>query len=274
MPVLRSAFAVLLLLAPGAVAQQGGAGYEAAFDVPSRPQPARLVNDFAGTLSAAERDALERKLVAFDDSTGSQIAVVIVPSTDGVAPVDYATEVLRSWGVGRAGVDDGVVLLVAVQDRDVFIATGFGAEGALTDAMAGTIVRQVIVPRFRQGAFYAGIDEATTAIASALSGQFEPPSRSAPAAGGQVDSLLCMLFIVFVILVVLSSRTKAPPPSGRSGGRGRRGSSGPGVIFLPGFGGGGGGGFGGGFGGGGFGGGGFGGFGGGFGGGGGAGGSW
>ncbi|MGB3544374.1 TPM domain-containing protein, partial [Rubrivirga sp.] len=219
MPVLRSVLAVLLLFAlEGAAAQQGGPGYDAAFDVPSRPTPARLVNDFSGTLSAAERDALERKLVAFDDSTGSQIAVVLVPSTNGVAPVDYATEILRSWGVGRANIDDGVVLLVAVQDRDVFIATGFGAEGALTDATAGTIIRSVIVPRFRQGAFYAGIDEATTAIASALSGQFEAPSRSAPAAGGEVDSLLCMLFIMFVILVVLSSRTKAPPPSGRSGG--------------------------------------------------------
>ena len=271
--MLRSAPAVLLLLVLEiAAAQQGGPGYQAAFDVPTRPQPARLVNDFAATLSPAERDALERKLVAFDDSTGSQIAVVVVPSTNGVAPVDYATEILRSWGVGRAGINDGVVLLVAVEDREVFIATGFGAEGALTDATAGTIIRSVIVPRFRQGAFYAGIDEATTAIAQALAGEFEAPSTRGGGSGGDIDDLLCILFVIFVVLVVLSSRTKAPPPS--SGG-GRRRRSGPGVVVVPWGGGfGGGGSFGGGFGGGGFGGGGFGGFGGGFGGGGGAGGSW
>lgn len=272
------AVALLLAAAASGAGAQDGQPYESRFDVPERPSPPRLVNDLTGTLSGGEREALERKLVAFADSTGSQVAVVLVPTTDDVAPVDYATEILREWGVGRAGVDDGVVLLVAVEDREVFIATGFGAEGALTDATAGTIVRTVIVPRFRQGAFYAGIDEATDAIVAALSGEFEapPPGRSGGGGDGAIGSVLCCLFILFVFLVVLSSR-QSPPPS--SGGRRRR-RSGPGVIVLPGFGwgggfGGGSGGFGGGgFGGGGFGGGGFGGFGGGFGGGGGAGGSW
>ncbi|MEM7786874.1 MAG: TPM domain-containing protein [Bacteroidota bacterium] len=274
LPVLLLAL-VLALPASG----QGGPGYEAAFDVPPRPSPPRLVNDDTSTLAAAERDALERKLVAFDDSTGSQIAVVIVASTNGVAPVDYATEILRSWGVGRADVNDGVVVLVATEDREVFIATGFGAEGALTDATAGTIVRSIIVPNFRQGSFYAGLDGATSAIMSALAGEFEAPTARRPTSGGgglEIGSVMCLLLVVFLILVVLSSRAGPPPPS--SGGGWPRGGRrrGPGVIVVPSFGGGGfgsGGGFGGGFGGGGFGGG-FGGFGGGFGGGGGAGGSW
>lgn len=265
--------AVVLAIAAGAAAQ-GGQPYESRVDIPARPSPPRLVNDFTGTLGPGEASALERKLVAFSDSTGSQIAVVLVPTTDGVAPVDYATEILRAWGVGRADVNDGVVLLVATNDREVFIATGYGAEGALTDATAGTIIRRVVVPRFREGAFYAGIDGATDGIMAALTGQFEPPSAG-PAGGGEsaIGSVLCCLLLLFVILVVLSSRHKSPPSSG--GGRRRR-RSGPGVIVIPGGGWGGGssGGFGGGFGGGGFGGGGFGGFGGGFGGGGGAGGSW
>ncbi len=274
----RLALAVALLLtvvASGATAQDGRP-YQSTYDVPARPSPPRLVNDFTGTLGAGERDALERKLVAYDDSTGSQVAVVIVSTTDGVAPVDYATEILRAWGVGRAGVDDGVVLLVAVDDREVFITTGYGAEGALTDATAGTIVRSILVPQFRQGNFYGGIDQATDAILASLSGEFEAPTRTGPAGGdGEIGSVLCCLLVVFLILVVLSSRTKTPPNSG-GGTRRRRRSRGPGIIFLPGFGGGGGGFSGGGFGGGGggFGGGGFGGFGGGFGGGGGAGGSW
>ncbi|MEM0962820.1 MAG: TPM domain-containing protein [Bacteroidota bacterium] len=262
----------LLALAAGA-ASQGGPGYTPAFDVPPRPTPPRLVNDYTGTLSATERDALERKLTAFDDSTGSQVAVVIVPTTNGVAPVDYATETLRAWGVGRAGIDDGVVFLVALNDREVFIATGLGAEGALTDATAGTIIRQLVVPNFRQGAFYRGIDEATSAITASLSGEFEAPGRSASRGERGIPGILLFLLLVFVILVILASRQQPPPSS--SGGGGRRRRRGPGVIVLPGGSwGGGSGGFGGGFGGGGFGGGGFGGFGGGFGGGGGAGGSW
>ena len=268
---------VAVLLAAAAVAQNGRP-YEARYDIPARPSPPRLVNDFTGTLSAGEADALERKLVAFADTAGSQVAVVLVPSTDGVAPVDYATDVLRAWGVGRAGENDGVVLLVAVQDREVFIATGYGAEAALTDALASDVVRNVIVPRFRQGAFYAGLDAASDAITAILSGQFAAPTaRSAPDGdGGAIQSVLCFLFVLFIVLVVISSRNAPPPSSGGSRGPRRR-RRGPGVIFIPtgGFGGGfGGGGFGGGLGGGGFGGGGFGGFGGGFGGGGGAGGSW
>lgn len=271
-------FALILALLAGAAstAAQGGRPYESRVDIPARPSPPQLVNDFTGTLSNAERDALERKLVAFSDSAGSQVAVVLVSTTDGVAPVDYATEILRAWGVGRAGIDDGVVLLVATGDREVFIATGLGAEGALTDATAGTIVRAILVPRFRQGAFYAGIDEATDAIVAALSGEFEAPTGTSRGGGeGGVSSVLCLLFVIFIVLVVLSSRHGPPPSSGSGGGRRRRRRSGPGVIVIPsgGWGGGFGGGSGG-FGGGGFGGGGFGGFGGGFGGGGGAGGSW
>ena len=269
--------AALVVAASAASAQQGGRAYDPAFPVPARPSPPRLVNDLTGTLSPTEQDALERKLVALDDSTGSQVAVVLVPTTDGRAPVDYATEILRQWGVGRAGTDDGVVLLVATEDREVFITTGYGAEGALTDAVAGRIVREVIVPQFRRGAFYAGIDGATDAIAAALSGQFEAPRRVARGGGdNQIGGVLCCLFLLFVALVVMSSR-HGPPPSSGSSGSGRRRRRGPGIVVIPGgFGGGGfGGGFGGGgFGGGGFGGGGFGGFGGGFGGGGGAGGSW
>ena len=177
---------------------QNGRPYESRFDIPSRPSPPRLVNDYTGTLSATEADALERKLTAFDDSTGSQVAVVIVPTTDGVAPVDYATELLREWGVGRAGIDDGVVLLVALNDREVFIATGLGAEGALTDATAGTIVRTIIVPNFRQGNFFAGLDGATSAIMAALSGEFEAPAQRtrAPSGGdGEIGSVLCCLLI-------------------------------------------------------------------------------
>lgn len=252
-------------------ARQGGAGqYEARLPVPAPPSPPRLVNDLAGIFSAAERDALERKLVAVDDSTGAQIAVVTVRTLDGYEVVEYATEILRAWGVGRAGVDNGVVLLVAVDDREVGIATGYGAEGALTDATSGTIIRQTIVPRFREGQYFAGVDAATDDIIAALAGEFSRPDTPTGGDAG-IGNLLCCLFMLFVVMLVFVSRQKGGPTGGPT--RKRRGRRSPGVIFIPG---GFSGGFGGGgsFGGGGFGGGGFGGFGGGFGGGGGAGGSW
>ena len=258
---------------PAAWAQDA---YTPRYDIPARPSPPRLVNDYTGTLAPGERDALERKLSAYDDSTSTQIAVVLVPTTDGVAPVDYATEILRAWGVGQAGRDNGVVLLVALQDRELFITTGFGAEGALTDARSGRIVRDILVPSFRQGQFFAGIDRATDAMMAALDGEFDAMPSAQPGGGDGLAEAMFLVLVIFLILFVLASRQKGGPSPPSSGG-GRRRSRSPGVIVVPGFGGGfgGGSGFGGGgFGGGGFGGGGFGGFGGGFGGGGGAGGSW
>jgi uncharacterized protein len=235
--------------------------------LPPRPSPPRLVNDLTGLLQPGEAAALEQKLVALDDSTGTQVAVVIVGTTDGISPNEYATELGRAWGVGQAGDDNGVVLLAAMEDREVYIATGYGAEGGLTDAVAATIVREVIVPRFREGQFYDGLDRATDAIAAALAGEFTAPAESGEAS--DLETIVCCLLILFVFLIVMSSRSKG----GMTGGRRRRGGGG-GFIFLPtgGFGGGSFGGGGGGFGGGG--GGGFGGFGGGSFGGGGAGGSW
>ena len=271
------ALAVLLAVGvTGAVAQSGE--FVGTEGLPAKSD--RLVNDYVGALGPGEASALERKLVAFSDSTGSQITVVIVETTNGVAPATYAADLGRAWGVGRERAEDGVVVLVAMGDREVFIATGSGSEGALTDATASTIVRDVIVPAFRAGNVYGGLDAATTAIMDALTGQFEPPSAgSGGGEDGRIGSVLCCLFLVFIVLLVLSSRHgPAPPPSG-GGEKRRRRRSGPGFIVIPGGGWGGGssGGFGGGFGGGGFGGfggGGFGGFGGGGFSGGGAGGSW
>ena len=269
---------LLALLVVGVAAPRAAASAQAppppsatvAAALPPRPSPPRLVNDLTGLLSPSEAAALERKLVALNDSTGTQVAVVIVATTQGISPNEYATELGRAWGVGQRGTDNGVVLLAAMEDREVYIATGYGAEGGLTDAVASQIVRGTIVPRFREGRFYEGLDGAADDIARALSGEFSAP---APASGGgeDVSGVVCCLLLLFVVLLVMASRSKGGMTGGPGRGRRRRGG-GPGFIFLPGFGGGGFGG--GGFGGGGGGGGGFGGFGGGSFGGGGAGGDW
>ncbi len=249
---------------PGSIAQQ----------IPARPSPPRLVNDFTNTLTADQIASLERKLVAYDDTTSNQIAVVIVPTTNDYAPVDYATKLGRDWGVGNKKNNNGIVLLVVKDSRQVFIATGYGLEGAIPDITARSIIENEIKPNFRAEDFYRGLDLGTAAIMKAAAGEYKAPAgygrRGAKGKGG--GSLLGIIIIIFIIMMF----------AGRGGGRGggrmasRRGFGDVATGALLGslLSGGRGGGFGGGGFGGGSGGGGFGGFGGGSFGGGGSGGSW
>jgi uncharacterized protein len=244
--------------------------------VPPRPNPPRLVNDFTNTLTPDQIATLEQKLVAYDDSTSNQIAIVIIASTEDYAPVDYATKLGREWGVGNKKTNNGVIILIAKNERSIFIAPGYGLEGAIPDITAKSIIDNEIRPNFRENDFYKGLDLGTTAIMKAAAGEYKPPAgyrtKKGKSGGG---SLLGIIIILFIIMML----------AGRGGGRGGRGGGmmsrrgysdmAAGALLGSLLGGGGRGGSG--FGGGGFGGssgGGFGGFGGGSFGGGGAGGSW
>jgi uncharacterized protein len=224
-----------------------------------------LVNDFAGILTPDQNHALESKLVAIDDSTSTQIAVVIVPTIGDRSISDYNVELARAWGVGNKKTNNGIVLLIAKDDRKLDITVGYGLEGALPDVTSKSIIDDVIVPNFKGNDYYRGIDEGTDAIIAAVKGEYNTPRAKT----GKGISAGKIIFIIVIILFILLS-------SG-GGGRGgtfmsRRGFRGlPGPIFFP-TGGGGGGGWSGG--GGSSGGGGFGGFGGGSFGGGGSSGSW
>lgn len=244
--------------------------------IPAKPNPPRLVNDFAHVMTADQVSTLENKLVAYDDSTSIQIAIVTVPTTDGYAIEDYALKILRDWGVGNKKTNNGIVILAAINDHKVFIATGYGMEGAVPDITAKEIVDNEIVPNFRgkdQDNFYRGFDLAADAIIKAAAGEYKAPEgyrdRHKPSGGG-LGNILGLIFFIIIILAVIA---------GRGGGGGGGGLfSGSGILpFILGSMLGGGGRGGGGWSGGGGdsgGGGGFGGFGGGSGGGGGAGGSW
>ena len=218
------------------------------------PRPSTLVNDYANLLSPTERATLERKLVAYNDSTSTQIAVAIFEDLGGADPGDAATAIGRAWGVGQEGADNGVVLLVSVDDRKLFIATGFGMEAVLPDAIAGRIIRNIIAPRFREGRYFAGLDEATNAIIDAAAGEFDAIDDADDDSDSFWPVLLFIAFL-FIVLIILAN----------ADGKGGGGARGPWIVTTGG----------GGFSGGGFsGGGGFGGFGGGSFGGGGAGGGW
>ncbi|MRG48055.1 TPM domain-containing protein [Chitinophaga sp. SYP-B3965] len=243
-------------------------------DLPKKPNPPRLVNDFAQKLVQSEVDELERKLVAYNDSTSTQIAIVLVKTLGDHDITEAAVTILREWGIGSKKNNNGVLILAAIDDRQIRIETGSGMEGSIPDAVAFGIINKVIKPNFRADHYYQGLDEAVDDIIAAAAGEYKgvPRSKQGPSGGNIVGVIIFILILVFII--------GRGGGGGRGGGRvmSRRGDS----IFGGILGGmigsslGGGGGFGGGGGGwsGGGGGGGFGGFGGGSGGGGGASGSW
>ncbi len=234
--------------------------------LPPRPDPPRLVNDLAGVLEPAEIAALEQKLVAYDDSTSTQFVIVLVPDLGGWDISEFAYGIGDAWGVGQTGKDNGLVIALSRDDRKVFIATGRGLEGALTDVLTKRIVDNIMVPSFREGNFYEGFDRAVDAAILAIGGEFvreleEPMTPVIPMI------IIGSLFLIIIVVVIILAK------NGPKGGGGFIGSDGWGGTVIPG----GRSSWGGGFGGGGFsggGGGGFGGFGGGSFGGGGAGGSW
>ena len=235
-------------------------------NLPEKPNPPKLVNDFASVMSSSEVAALEQKLVAFNDSNSTQIAIVTIKSIEGYDIADFAFKLGEKWGIGQKGKDNGILILVAPNDRKVFIATGYGAEEYVTDAMSRRIIEQKFKPSFKNNNYYQGLEDGTNDIIDLLTGQFKAEPKAV--SGKHKGSLLKIIVIIIIIIMLI----KIFGGGNRGGGRTFR-SSGP--IFwggLGGFGRGFGGGSSGGFGGGG--GGGFGGFGGGSFGGGGAGGSW
>lgn len=249
-----------LCLVPAAAAQNaGGMG---GYDLP--PRPTGPVLDQGDFLSTDEERQLARKLTAFTDTTSTAVVVVTVPRLNGAPISDYAIALGRSWGVGQSDTNNGVVLLISREDRSMFIATGYGVEGALPDAIANRIVERIIVPAFRQKQFYAGIDQGTDAIIQATKGEFNvQPAAPASSSDGFPLALIFTLFVLVYFVVTSFFH------GGSDGGARRRKSDRYGgmPVVIWGGGGRGGGGFSGG-------GGGFGGFGGGSFGGGGAGGSW
>jgi uncharacterized protein len=246
-------------------------------EVLPRPNPPRLVTDQAGVLSEGERQALEQKLVALDDSSSNQIAVVLIKTLNDRPVEEYATKLFREWGIGNKKTNNGVLILAAIDDRKVWIEVGYGLEGAIPDITASEIYRNLIVPAFKRKNYFEGLDNAVDALAKAAVGEYKVARKKNSSKPGGGGSIITFLVILVIVLLFVGG-------GGFGGGGGRRRRSGldglaEGLLLGSLLNGGSNrGGWGGGFGGGGFGGGGggggFGGFGGGRSGGGGAGGGW
>ena len=193
--------------------------------IPDRPNPPRLVNDFVGVLSSTERSQLEQKLRAYNDSTSTQITIVIVKTTEPYPIGDFAFQVGRKWGVGQQGKNNGLVLAWATETRKVYIATGYGLEGAIPDAIAKRIITNTIAPAFKQQQYYQGLDAATTEIIQRASGEYQAEPQSDDGGG---SSGLFIALIVFLIVIFIIARRNG---GGGGGNRSRGGGWGP--IFFP-----------------------------------------
>jgi uncharacterized protein len=168
------------------------------------PKLSARVTDLTDTLTQEQRKTLEDRLAAFEARKGSQLAVLLVPTTQPEPIEQFGIRVGEQWKIGRKGIDDGAILIAAMKDRAVRIEVGYGLEGVLPDAVAKRIVEEYIVPRFKQGDFYGGIDAALTRMMAVIEGEPLPPPRGAKPAqsvgGGGFEGLLMVGFmLVFVV---------------------------------------------------------------------------
>lgn len=226
--------------------------------LPEKPSKETSVYDEAKLLSIDQKDYLEQKLINYADSTSTQIVVATVESLEGANINLFAAEWAHKWGIGQADKDNGVLFLIAKDDRKMAIQVGYGLEHLLTDAMSRRIIELVVAPYFKQGDYFSGLDAGTTSMMQVLSGEYQNDEETSE--GGSIPFVFIIIFFILIFIIL----SKANKNKGNNSGRGYT-SKGIGPIIFGGGGssggfgsggfGGGGGGFSGGFGGGGFGGG-------------------
>ena len=207
------------LVAVGAIFLVAGAA--PAFGEVAVPPLKARVTDLTGTLTAPQIQALETRLRDFERAKGSQVAVLMLPSTQPETPAQYGVRVYDEWKLGRKGIDDGVLVLVAKDDRRVWIVTGRGVEGPLPDAAVKRIVEEDITPRFKQGDFYGGIHAGVDRIMRTIEGEPLPPPRHA---GQQsplfqhIEWIIPALIIVMIAQGILNSIFGRAVGAGLTGG--------------------------------------------------------
>jgi len=201
-------------------------------------EPVGHVSDFADMLTTGERQQLEQKLRNYRDTTTTVVAIATLQSLNGISVDEAGTTLFNKWDLWQDDKNNGVLILIAKEERKMRIEVGYGLEGAIPDVMAGRIIREVLSPNFKRGNYYQGFDRATSAIIDLASGEFSGQLAESNSSEDN-DMASFIIFILFVIFVVYSSARKGGGK--RNGKRRRRTMGSGGFIFL-----GGGGGFGGG----------------------------
>ncbi len=177
------------------------------------PELSRRVTDLTATLSADQAAALESKLAAFEAKKGSQIAVLIVPTTQPEDIAQFGIRVADQWKVGRRKVDDGVILIVAKDDRKLRIEVGYGLEGAIPDAIAKRVIAETITPFFKAGDFYGGIDAGVQQLMGLIEGEPLPPPATSDSSGGN-DGAFVILIVGGIVAGWLLSTLMSRPAAG------------------------------------------------------------
>jgi len=224
-----------------------------AYAEPQFPTLTGRVVDGADILTAAVKNALTGKLEAHENATTNQVVVVTLPSLQGYAIEEFGYQLLRHWGIGQEDRNNGVLLIVAPNERKVRIEVGYGLEGSLTDALSKTIIETEILPRFRKGDYSAGIVKGTEAILAAIAGTYKPKKLRTKSDWDDIESFLPFIFFIGVLLVLLVWGQRSEGRAGwytddsfggssDGGGFGGGGGGGGGGGFSGGGGGGGGGG--------------------------------
>lgn len=166
------------------------------------PKNQRLVNDYVGVLNGDEANYLEQKLVAYNDSTSSQVAIVIENSTQGRETMEYAIDLFDNWNIGQKGKDNGVLIYLAIQDRQMAIVTGYGMEGAIPDAATYTIREQYMKPKFRAGDYFGGLNDATSIIFQLAAGEYTAEDLQNQSFGENRG--IGIFMIIFIVVIILS----------------------------------------------------------------------
>jgi uncharacterized protein len=201
----------------------------AALTVP--PAPTRRINDYASALTPADRDRLEQRLVARERSASNQVVVAVFRSLEGQNLEDVSIRLAQAWRIGQKGLDNGVIFLVFVDDRQMRIEVGYGLESVLTDAIASSILRDVVAPQFREGRLADGIGAGLDAIDQAIAGTYRQPAASArarPSIDPFTLFLLLMLFGGLATAIVPTLFYRGNRRRGWTGGRSGWGSPGGG----------------------------------------------
>lgn len=232
----------------------------AQFTIPPKPSFQTSVYDYANLLDASEKASLEEKLIKYSDSTTTQIVVATIESLKGDDIGILTPKWGHEWGIGQAKEDNGVFILLAAKERKIWISAGYGVEDRLTAGIGGEITRNIIIPEFKAGSYYRGLDKGADAIFDVLKGKYKGERKGNKEGGSPIPFVF---IIIFIIIIIILSKLKGGGNNGNRGGGGGLDLSD--IIVLSslgrgGFGGGssgggfsgGGGGFGGGFGGGGF----------------------
>ena len=173
------------------------------------PPLTQRVTDLTATLDAQQIQSLDSRLAAFEARKGAQLAVLIVPTTAPEAIEQFSIRVVEAWKLGRKKVDDGALLLIAKDDHKLRIEVGYGLEGALNDATANRIIDEIIVPRFKAGEFYAGIESGTAAMMRVIDGEPLPPPPTRRSTAGGINNIESLMFMAFVLVVAVGGMLRA-----------------------------------------------------------------